>query len=1435
MKNKDIKLPEFCNIINFEDVLSHFYSFSFNEDTITFNFSKLKWIGLLQLSLLYGWLSCLKKEGKTIKLSFPKRWGKIDPLKKDEEDIYWYLCKLNFFNELSNIGLELPFNFIDYEYGDLVKFKFFKNFQQFNSYKGFLENPEQYVPLLGGGLDLDIIRNGDFRDIILEELGSNAFLHADGEDVRYAIQLVRGNYYKSYSSFSNFECRPYIEIVFSDSGPGIVETLKSKLPDDYEPEQDEDHRINIPKLNKVVSYSLEFNSTCDEKERKKRLSEKLKTKEDVTDVIPTGLFYVSSLTRSYGGLLAIRTGQNMCIFDYSATPKPIITQKSNLKKIRGTHILIRVPRKRSIIGPVRYDKKPEIVKSEISKVKYLSLGKIKNESKDDAGFIVNTENKLINTFVDAEKLNINNVCLLYEGVHIDSKTFSMLLITLSVIPRRGRSLILLGMSSNSIKLAKRLWEIIGEERSKNIKLLKRIHAYKSYIILSKDLNFLIEFGDKTHHDSTKYIKDNSNSEPLAFSKADLYLMYETVLQRELERLLKSKSVKLSEQDIDRIYLLEAKYYIREFYQISKLFEGSIGRDLTNSYLSILIKKHNIGGILSVSDSLASFVSYLSKSIDEAEFEIASRERIRNAIINLENKRDKNKNLLIMVDVITTGRLVNKVLQSYRELDKVIIFCFVDRRIKDLDYFTVEKIDKAHSTKLISIFKDKYKPVYDLSDDELNKVVIVDSFSNVPTKYDVIEETRYPPEELIDLAARYRSLYHGHFVFNGKHYGDFLYFKRLFVAIKKEMFDWLDLILNDYSIKYKPNSISIRYLDEKKGWENVIIEYSSTRSLADCFPINRENLEAPPAETERKDVLWIILPAMASGNTTMKALAYATTFNPKKIIVSIFIARIDSQKLAFYQNITKYSNINVRIVMLSRFPLKAYPTSEACPLCESYRRAVDINTKTENYEHLSFLTQNYVSSCIPKLITNEAIENNLLKLPSTEDIQKSKLRINFEDSRRQFKKRRTIKNLIKGKKNQKYFIEVIGEDFHYEGFKETRILDKILYPKLKEKLNKTVIEILSNKKPIKFHRHLLFGIHRIFPHELENRYLKLFNYAMENDLQELCENMILLALLYPDQYGMIINRNIPYKINYIWKQKLVNEIRTYPFWLKSRYTYTQEKIQELLWLLKRSTPWGTNIEILKATIRINNELNDDISTQYELFEKEGVNRVETIIENLESFEENNPGSIWRNLSSTNTEIEKLKKQIEVIKNKGRKQLKNVDRRKAVENLYEIVDEYNQWGVKLVKLIEKIYINPIEVGKTVKNIFDTKNAQKYLKVEFKYSDDQPGILFGKEGLANCLINVIDNAINFITDSKLTNNKYKIEFEFAGFTYDQKASVMYIKDNIPWGGNLLPTGGMKQFTDYCKNYSAAYTFNPEDKKDGTKIEVVFKIKDKREINGR
>jgi len=1410
------KFDEYTNLQNFEATLKARYKSSLHCKNFTFDLSKVEWIGPLQICILYGWLQELLKNKVSVNFE-------IGSLEKERQAIS-FITNAGFFENLSE-RVEISNLPIQYKNSGLSAFKTFNNSPELETFRQAISSTESCNQLLGASDNIDVIRDGDLRDILINELCQNGLIHGESNHVRFAVSEFPLNPDRSNHKYlDTFGGKSYIEIAVSDSGPGIIETLSKKLPSGYHPVGKFIDNSNN-EATRLISYAFEFSSTSNEDERRKRLERIYSENKIEYEAIPTGLFYVYSLAKSYGGQIIVRTADTLVSINLSTPSNDIIYTKSNLTRIPGTHILVRFPRTRNRVTP-KLNTYP-IINDNFENRTHRSdvLTQIPYDLDWQSKLITELEKAVFQQLVSSSTLPNPIVSVILYGIPFDTKAFAIFITILASLPRKNCALLAMGISNDLVDSSIRQWARITEIRKEGKRVIDRVHGFRSLILVSEDINKQIEFGDTEHVEATRLSEENDNRH-LSLTRSQVELSQKYAIINGLSQLIQSECVQYTG---DFYFLIESKYYTKTFFQISKLLSHPTGKHLSSLFIKMLINKKNINVVFTISEPLFNFSNDISKQLNSVRFENIDPNAKFTTMMKVLLSIDKSTLIAVFCDVICTANEIQNILSKTPSLDNVIVICFVDARDDEYDYVTVKRKDRPYAVKIYSALRYRISPIYDLPKVALFPILTIDKKTHTPTSYDEIyNPPKLSPEEILDIATNADALYQGHFNYLSKHYSMLLYFPTLFAALSKQFYAWWNKILKEFNDrKIQPNEIKILYLDEKKGWEQLIYNHFVSKGISNIISISRDLLDAPPVDVPQTKCIWFIIPAIASGVTTMKCLEIASRYKPDNICLSIILARIDSATLSFYQNITGYKNCsNLQISMMTWMPIPSYLSDATCPKCNALKLIKDISLRVENYDSL-------LQTTIRPYNLFRCIDLDPSKFNTSElDVYHSKnpllatLRAHFEESKRNINHRRKyLGPLLDNPEMCRCFIEMIGEEFLLADFDPCEV-ERVTYTRFN--LIKKEAEILLNKQHINdLSLPILLGIHRLFPSSFSNKYSQLLNTALSESNKDLFEDLVFLALLEPTIYVQGLLTQTELTSPTLWFHSIIKDIREFPHWYETPESYSISSFYYLLWLLRRSTPWGMNLEYLRALLK-NSSSSNEINQAIKVLKTEGIDAVLSHFNKICERKSSRSGSLLSALRTINPKIDSVPINIRKIFY----DLSNQKKFSNSELMLSTLASLDKEASLLVETLTKLFTNPIDALIRIEEMKLVRWSSSSLKIRFTIAKNQPGILFLIEDLIQCLCSVIDNAVQFITsngDSIDDNSTIpEIQINFAGYTSDKLASVLIVSDNIPWKEKIVPDGGLKQFSDYCKKFGAIYDFDPQahGEKENVRIKVIIKI---------
>lgn len=330
---------------SFEKLLAYAYPLSkkTTHKKVVFDFSKVYWCDVLQLSMIALWLQELKDLGKDLTVQYPKIAHMIIFFEQYGFDDFLSNIKATTDHSMKSTAGKnysnkpfLPLTFLDTN--------------EFNDLLNNLSNEDYFNVLFDEVSTVALAKRGLIKDVILKELGDNMYSHGNGRFAniimtkqshhKRQLQLLEGNNPLDISiKESNF-----LTFVISDKGQGIYKKLLSAYKDDVLI----DNKNSKPSHSDLIEYATYEHSTS------RTTSERLKLIEDIIaddleNIDPfTGLFQIRETIKRHKGVLLIRSGNAFTIFNYNKG-KEIISKSSDIKGFKelanfgGTQIKVVLP------------------------------------------------------------------------------------------------------------------------------------------------------------------------------------------------------------------------------------------------------------------------------------------------------------------------------------------------------------------------------------------------------------------------------------------------------------------------------------------------------------------------------------------------------------------------------------------------------------------------------------------------------------------------------------------------------------------------------------------------------------------------------------------------------------------------------------------------------------------------------------------------------------------------------------------------------------------------------------------------------------------------------------------------------------------------------------------------------------------------------------
>jgi orotate phosphoribosyltransferase len=1409
-----LKFPESLNFFDFEKFLDENKERTTGSDQVHCDLSDVSWVGILQLSLLYGWIQHILDTGARVSIDIPK-----NPRTSD------FISATTFIRELSALGCQIHYSTaqIRSEKG-LVHFRTFKDPGELAAYEQSLIDKSTLSAQLGSASNSLIVQEGTFRTILVHELGENCFFHGGGKGVRYAVTTWGPRRY-THSIMSDFDGAPTLEVVVSDSGPGLIGQLKGQVPSGYTPHY-EVKRQKITNDVRVIAYALELFSTRDPKTRDRRIQDSFGSSTSVPGSIATGLWYVRNLAERFGGQVIIRTGKSYLNLDFSRDANGILDGRSNCANVDGTHVLFRAPSDRHTIRESTKNITAIAEKVTVRSFKTLILEDIAISNATPSQFADQTFQNISSALNLAHKNKTDFIVVLCDGLTADNKAFSVLVASISMLPRKGRGLLFLGLRDEHIEAARQQWQTIRTTPAHLASGSLMLGQY-AFVLVSTNLTQIVNFGETSTIGSTIFCKSES-ARQLEINSSDIRDFSERSHLEAIREQLTREPTKHSGQFY---YLIERRYYTREFYEIRRLFEDISYLKIVGSYVNALTNKIKANTIYCIAASLFPIIDEIVASDDTVSCHKQESSTNSAEFIRVLGNVSAGKKLLILTDVICSAESVVRCLRLAINLEQIEVLCFVDGRKEQVNYITLQREKGPQSVWVHSVLKSKIHVVDTLTESiDPKKVRIIDKTTNSPTAYDIVErDPILKPDQFIEAAYASGALKFGHIEYRQKHFSVFIDMDLLLFSFKEKIWLWWDSKLK--SLETSIGSMDDRlflFVDEQEGLSPFVTEYFSYHPGSQVVRLESTSLHAPrdkpTAENKEYTDIWLILDSMALGDTAGKALEFITRqYLAKKISVLVVVGRMDLSKIAFWQRITSYANVRVEFDFFAYLPTGAFMTESSCPMCNLYGSAHAARRNTHSFHLLNRIAEKESKWFKRNLISHGAQSILTLQDPVSRDLES--IRSIFVEAYRDIDRRKDLSKKIKDVGIDK-LLSIFALDVSAgkeQGEKLTDDLSAILYKDHNKLLSHTwaLLGQDVNRNSTLFE---LLGALAVFPKEFCERAPTYLSNALKNGNSSNVEHMIFIGLIFPEVGRSIRNHTDRLVGSTPDIARLIDEINLYPSW--DRSSYAVDAFHNLLWMLKRSSPWHDRLHSLGTLVQLPNIRHSELAQEFRAFREDGYFKVNSLISTMMVLDSGPAGdSLWRAIKVMSPDIDEtvgalrnefdiLSQEIEIAKDTPEV------RQELAESLYRV----RQYGRQLKSELENIYLNVMDVEEF--SMFNAKHDS--LQVVMSRAPQYPGILISFEDMRSMLNAVWENAL-ICAQSKGARFTLQISFEMG----KNGTSDMCISDDLPWESGIDFSGGTKSFDECCRRYGAFPQYNPASDDGKLRIRVTFRPFNPREKN--
>jgi hypothetical protein len=966
----NVKLQDEINPVQFERVLKKYYRQTTSKnarEAVIFDLRRLTWIDLLPLSMLLIWMRRCLDVGRKVEALMPRPDDE-----SGTQDARTHLHRCGFARMLEDWGVSLDTSMqqLSGEVGppktastEVCPFLLFKDLKGFESFLSEISNTQAYENRFHEGFDIEIVRIGALRDILIRELGFNTQQHGKGMTAHLAmvkIGRLTGSRKEDHLSsrlksvptwevpfFRALGYRGRVELVVSDAGPGIFKKLKKAYTGDPELSSKERQK---PLEEAVLNYAFAYHSTSRSREDRLRDYAELLKAESFPEIeVPTGLYWVKELAKRFGGQIEVRSGRAYVSLDFSRKDAPVLRSHRSEKRLAdlrglcafpGVQMVLRFPliseeqtgtsSRLRIQEPTSEIKEP--ASAEVTVVQdHFALEQADNVQSDvaaAAGILTLTEQlrqKLVpfgNGYKDATAYVLD-----FVGVELSNKAWFLMLACLSQLPRDAVHL-LTGVGACDLAeldpVVAALSKTVGERHG--------IRKVFPWALFDVDLRECRIVGGRTLPESTS----------------------QTLPARAVVRvLLNSRRERIARQIADpaRHIRQEGHFVIPERYFTPIFFEAA-------RIISFPTLVQDIAWLWA--HELAEADCYTMLSFSEEVFPIGQHvvrhlERIsgrRPQLVTLSAAlgfADLSKlvslpadtKVAILTDVVCRGQVLQQLLDCASFLDIKLILAVADQSTEQPLRQIARPAIKIPIV-LRSLFSERVETSNHLPPDwDRHKIHAVDKTTHraLPLPEDLGDRWKTPREFLEKVAVPGQALLEGHFEFGGRHFTHMFLMEpiieRVGDNVAEAVFAGVEAALRGENKTLSTQKISIVYNAESPTSGELVSRLLEKFPKANSCRLSKDELrlQLPAREKPKEEnkLALVVDTVVATGETLQALIDYAHRDGASTICAFGVISRLSLLDLQFFRKIQFYSGSSLTVSFFAHVTLPAYNPG-FCPVC-----------------------------------------------------------------------------------------------------------------------------------------------------------------------------------------------------------------------------------------------------------------------------------------------------------------------------------------------------------------------------------------------------------------------------------------------------------------------------------------------------------------------
>jgi hypothetical protein len=984
-----IKFPERVVPKTFEDILSETYKKTLLKKTkeVEFDFSRVVWCDIFELSLISVWILELLTNGARITFRFPSDKRCYQFLITYRFD--YFLTAHDIKKENASASKETPAP------TDLIRAPFFP--LSFFDEAGLVDLLEdlnygnRLQVLLDDVKEAEIVRTGVIRDVILKELIDNVIIHGD---VRFAYLIMTKLGAASIESAPNWTKRlienvtpierpffqalkgkPFLALVIGDKGDGITKTLQKRYLEDTII-----HGVRSASDDLVLTYSFLYHSTRRTLEERLGEIQNVISEEAKKYPPPTGLFRLKEKVRDFRGLLYARSGTSIIAYDFYNNPdaqRPILASSFKPHQsvdFGGTqfklYFPIELPRKTFSYKALetRTHSNDELKYFCIFMSNYSSEGLSTSEKEASQLFFILQE---LDRIAYANKDKLISIILDFSGeINLSAKAIHYLLF--ESMQRQTSTLSIIAIN---IDTDRSQWQAVFDHRiptgqEKRPLLLFDVRFEPHFFGLGSDAADVLEelaiekpdllnegwsvWARKYNH-IFDYDLDRGEYQP-RHSRARVVEAAREFTRAELEQLLQLSTANIFH--VDAKVLLPSRKYCKGFFEIHKLTTKRMTRAFLKAWYKYWLLELKPDFIISISHHIGTLIDEAIVSAKDIDGRSIQHINLRTPINELELVRlslriEPKKMGLVVIEVIGSGDTIHRVLEKVQATTVSAVIAVVNSN--ESGESQLEFKGRAYSIRSILTYPLHYYPFLPPGW-RYSEILQVDPSTHLllpaPAKLegplwkgiDVVptaeaEEINeiYANRFLDDCVVPTDSFLEGHFTNGDKHILYLFNIPSLVGYFSEEIADvitkHIELIVK--GMNPSPEITHVLYLSRNPG-VRILARLVSSR-FEKSKPLSLRSSEdqidfGPDYSTEPMDAVIVIDDAIVSGESMFQMYDIAEQRNAQHILAYVLIKRGPDSLARRFEKVSEYGHSKIQARYLADVELPIY-SAESCPVCD----------------------------------------------------------------------------------------------------------------------------------------------------------------------------------------------------------------------------------------------------------------------------------------------------------------------------------------------------------------------------------------------------------------------------------------------------------------------------------------------------------------------